>query len=143
MAAFWNRLDYLGIVILMWGSTVPSVYYGFYCDANLQKLYWAVVSVLAAACAAAILAPRFQHPTFRPYRTSIYVSLGLSAIVFITHGLIIHGWEIQSHRMGLTYMLMMATLNLLGASIYAARIPKSGTNCDMTTTSVAIRYSIS
>jgi adiponectin receptor len=124
VAAFWNRLDYLGIVILMWGSTVPSIYYGFYCDPNLQRLYWAVVSVLAVACAAAILAPRFQHPNFRPYRTSMYVSLGLSAMAFITHGLIIYGWEIQNHRMGLNYMLTTAMLNLLGAAIYTARIPE-------------------
>jgi adiponectin receptor len=124
VAAFWNRLDYLGIVILMWGSTVPSIYYGFYCDPNLRRLYWAVVSVLAVACAAAILAPRFQHPNFRPYRTSMYVSLGLSAMVFIIHGLILYGWEIQNHRMGLNYMLTMAMLNLLGAAIYTARIPE-------------------
>lgn len=39
-----NQLDYLGIVILMWGSTIPSVYYGLYCDPKLQKLYWLVVS---------------------------------------------------------------------------------------------------
>lgn len=35
-----NQLDYLGIVILMWGSTVPSIYYGFYCDPKLQQVYW-------------------------------------------------------------------------------------------------------
>lgn len=35
-----NQLDYLGIVILMWGSTVPSIYYGFYCDPKLQQIYW-------------------------------------------------------------------------------------------------------
>ena len=28
----------------MWGSTIPSIYYGFYCDPNLQILYWLVVS---------------------------------------------------------------------------------------------------
>lgn len=39
-----NQLDYLGIVILMWGSTIPSIYYGFYCDPGLQKAYWANVS---------------------------------------------------------------------------------------------------
>lgn len=39
-----NQLDYLGIVILMWGSTIPSVFYGFYYDPHLQKLYWFVVS---------------------------------------------------------------------------------------------------
>ena len=41
---FGNQLDYLGIVILMWGSTIPSIYYGFYCDPTLQKAYWINVS---------------------------------------------------------------------------------------------------
>ena len=40
-----NQLDYLGVVILMWGSTIPSVYYGYYCDPTLQKLYWTMVDV--------------------------------------------------------------------------------------------------
>ena len=31
-----NQLDYIGIMVLMWGSTVPSVYYGFICDPKLQ-----------------------------------------------------------------------------------------------------------
>ena len=38
-----NQLDYVGIVALITGSFVPSVYYGFYCDPNLQKVYWAMV----------------------------------------------------------------------------------------------------
>jgi adiponectin receptor len=65
VAAYWNQFDYLGIVILIWGSTVPSIYYGFYCDPNLQKLYWAVVSVLAVVCTIATLTPKFRHPTLR------------------------------------------------------------------------------
>ena len=47
LAAFGNQLDYLGIVILMWGSTIPTVYYGFYCDRNLQILYCTMVRLHA------------------------------------------------------------------------------------------------
>ncbi|KAH8603016.1 hemolysin-III related-domain-containing protein [Bisporella sp. PMI_857] len=114
VAAYWNQFDYLGIVILIWGSTVPLVYYGFYCDQNLQKLYWAVVFILSV----------FRHSTLRLYRTAMYAFLGLSAIVFITHGLIIYGWEVQKHSMSLVYMLITALLNLLGAVVYVARIPE-------------------
>lgn len=39
-----NRLDYLGIVFLIWGSFIPSIYYGFTCAPRLIKLYWAMVS---------------------------------------------------------------------------------------------------
>lgn len=44
VAARGNQLDYVGVVVLMWGSTIPSIYYGFYCNPNLQALYWLVVS---------------------------------------------------------------------------------------------------
>ena len=27
----------------MWGSTIPTEYYGFYCDPALQKIYWFTV----------------------------------------------------------------------------------------------------
>jgi hypothetical protein len=54
----------------------------------------------------------------------MYVSLSLSTMVFITYRLIIYSWEIQNHRMGLNYMLIMAMLNLLEATIYTARIPE-------------------
>lgn len=38
------QLDLLGIVLVIWGSNIPSVYFGFYCDEHLQRLYWALVS---------------------------------------------------------------------------------------------------
>jgi adiponectin receptor len=38
-----NQLDYVGIVFLISGSFIPSIYYGFWCDATLQKIYWAMV----------------------------------------------------------------------------------------------------
>ena len=124
VAAYWNQLDYLGIVILIWTSTIPSVYYGFSCNPTLQRVYWGVVSVLAIACVLATLTRKFRHPTLRPYRTAIYALLGLSSMVFIAHGLIIHGWDVQNHRMSLTYLLITGMLNLLGAVVYIARIPE-------------------
>jgi adiponectin receptor len=52
----------------------------------------------------------------------MYSGLGLSAIIFIIHGLAIHGWEIQNQRMSLSWMGLMGTLNLTGAAAYAARV---------------------
>ena len=122
--AFGNQLDYLGIVILMWGSTIPSIYYGFYCDPSLQKMYWANVSFLATLCVVATLHPRFRHPSIRPYRAAMYAGLGLSAVVFVVHGILLHGWAVQNQRMSLNWMGLMALFNLTGAVIYAARVPE-------------------
>ena len=121
---FGNQMDYLGIVILMWGSTIPSIYYGFHCDPRLQKIYWANVSILATLCVVATLHPKFRHPTIRPYRAAMYAGLGLSAVVFVTHGVLLHGWAVQNQRMSLDWMGLMALFNLTGAVIYAARVPE-------------------
>lgn len=52
----------------------------------------------------------------------MYSGLGLSAIVFIIHGLVLHGWELQNRRMSLGWMGLMGALNLIGAAAYAARV---------------------
>ena len=46
VARFGNKLDYVGIVFLITGSFIPSIYYGFYCHPQLQELYWAMVRIL-------------------------------------------------------------------------------------------------
>lgn len=45
-----NQLDYVGIVALITGSFVPSVYYGFYCEPFLQMVYWAMVGSRRFEC---------------------------------------------------------------------------------------------
>ncbi|KAF7917715.1 uncharacterized protein EAE98_010131 [Botrytis deweyae] len=122
--ALGNQLDYLGVVILMWGSTIPTVYYGFYCDPAIQETYWTMVSLSAAACAVTTLHPKFRHSAFRPYRAIMYSCLGLSSITFVIHGLILYGYETQNWRMSLDWMGIMAGFNLFGAFAYAARIPE-------------------
>lgn len=42
--AIWgNKLDYLGIVFLIWGSFIPVVYYAFQTEPGLMKMYWTMV----------------------------------------------------------------------------------------------------
>jgi len=43
VAKMGNKLDYVGIVFLITGSFIPSIFYGFYCHPHLQKFYWTMV----------------------------------------------------------------------------------------------------
>ena len=43
VASFGNKLDYVGIVFLITGSFIPSIFYGFYCHSHLQEFYWTMV----------------------------------------------------------------------------------------------------
>lgn len=40
-----NKLDYTGIVLLIVGSYVPTLYYGFFCHPNLMAVYLYIVSM--------------------------------------------------------------------------------------------------
>lgn len=142
VSRFAIQLDYLGIVILRLGSTIPSVYYGFYCNPNIQKAYMTNVSYpclltrydfslrahLIQAFATATFAiiatfqPRFHHPTVRSYRVTVYGGLGLLANIFVIHGVLLHGWAEQNQRMSIDYMGLMALLTIIGGVIYVARV---------------------
>lgn len=42
---FWHGMDLLGIVIVTVGTFSSGIYYVFFCEAGLQKLHWAIVSL--------------------------------------------------------------------------------------------------
>ncbi|KAK8069457.1 hypothetical protein PG994_006073 [Apiospora phragmitis] len=117
--ALCNKLDYLGILVFMWGAGIPTIYYGFYCNEGLRWLYWTSTSGTALACGISTLNPHFSSPKFRHWRACFYAGFGLSSIIFI-----VHGWELQKARMYLVWMGWMATSNLVGAALYAIRIPE-------------------
>jgi adiponectin receptor len=80
------------------------------------------ITVLAIACAITTLSPRFRHPTVRAYRAAMYLGLGFSAFIFIIHGIIKYGADLQRRRMSLDWMIVMTTFNVIGALTYAVRV---------------------
>lgn len=121
----------MGFIINPYSRGCIGVWYvvnGLLCKACLE-IDIIQVTILASACAAATLHPKLRTPPFRVYRASMYASLGISAIVFIVHGLSLHGWEVQNQRMSLDWMLWMACLNLLEAAAYGSRVSPSCLYC--------------
>ncbi|TEY83982.1 hypothetical protein BOTCAL_0023g00010 [Botryotinia calthae] len=114
IASFWIELDYLGIVALMWGSTVATIYHGFICD----------ITILSLALTLFTLLPPFRTPLFRPYRALMYAALGISAIIFIVHSIVLYGIKLQYQRLSLGWIAGMAGLNFVGALAYSLRIPE-------------------
>ncbi|RYF38245.1 MAG: hypothetical protein EOO38_25070, partial [Cytophagaceae bacterium] len=64
----------------------------------------------------------FGGANLRRYRAMFYIAFGLTSLSFIGHGIIRHGLETQTERMSLKWMGWMASVNLVGAMIYAARV---------------------
>ncbi|SMY20961.1 unnamed protein product [Zymoseptoria tritici ST99CH_1A5] len=121
---FGNRLDYIGIVVLIWGSFIPSIYYGFSAEPGLVRVYWSMITTIGAGTLVVVLYPKFRTPEWRPVRALMFVLMGLSAVIPVVHGVSKYGYAQMEQRMGLSYAIGQGVLYIVGAAIYAGRVPE-------------------
>lgn len=119
-----NALDYLGIVFMIVGSFLPALHYGFFCRPHWQLFYGIGITALGAMAAWVVLSPHYSTPEFRPYRTAIFLALGLSAVIPVAHGTLIQGYSSLRDTMGLDFLITSGSLYVVGALLYALRIPE-------------------
>lgn len=120
----FSKLDYCGIALLIMGSFVPWLYYGFYCHYNQKLIYLSVVSVLGILSIVVSLWDKFSEPNLRPLRAGVFMSFGLSGIVPAIHYSLIEGWFSQISQASLGWLILMGLLYILGALFYALRVPE-------------------
>ncbi|RCN47585.1 hypothetical protein ANCCAN_06359 [Ancylostoma caninum] len=121
---FFNKLDYAGITLLIVGSFIPWLYYGFYCRPQPMIIYITMISVLGLLAMVVSLWDKFAQPKYRAFRAGVFVAMGLSAIFPAAHMLIVDGLEFMYKKASLVWMLSMGAMYIGGAAIYATRIPE-------------------
>ncbi|KAF9696931.1 hypothetical protein EKO04_004562 [Ascochyta lentis] len=124
VAVWGNKLDYLGIVGLIWGSFVPVLYYAFLAEPGLMRTYWTMITTLAAGTSIACIHPQFRTPALRPVRALMFVLMGLSAVFPVLHGIKLYGVTHLQRSIGLNWVVLQGILYIAGAGLYAARIPE-------------------
>ncbi|GAA57070.1 ADIPOR-like receptor CG5315 [Clonorchis sinensis] len=120
----FNKLDYVGIAVLVFGSSIPWLHYSFYCHVPFKVIYMSAVFILGSVCVVVCTQDYFLAPAYRGARAAVFIGLGLSAVVPCTHYLLMEGfWEAVSYS-AFGWLVLMAVLYISGAVIYAARIPE-------------------
>lgn len=76
----FSKLDYCGIAMLIMGSFVPWLYYGFYCDYRPKLIYLSIVVVLGITSIVVSLWERFSEPSYRALRAGVFMGFGLSGV---------------------------------------------------------------
>lgn len=120
----WAKCDYAGIVSLQVGSFAAPIYYAFYCHPTTAKIYGVLVVLLGISTALISIMKRFGTPAFRVMRTALFACMGLVGVVPFFHHVWIYGWEMARHSFASEWVMMMAVWYLVGAVIYAFRIPE-------------------
>lgn len=119
------QLDIQGVLVLMWGATVPLVYYAFPCgeDEGLRWGYWGLFTVLAGACSIVTFSPSLRGPELGPYRAVLFGGFGGGSFAgLVVHGVLRFGWEEMSRRVGLGWIAGTVVLNGMGVGVYAAKV---------------------
>merc|ERR1719273_1621727 len=75
VAAIFSRLDYAGIALLIVGSVIPWLYYGFYCQFYARLTYITAVSICGILTLVLVMWEKFDLPEFRMYRAITFVTL--------------------------------------------------------------------
>ena len=120
MAVVFQCLDYAGITLLIAGSNVPVIYYGFYCSPGTSQLYNAVICTLSAITFTTTILPYFRDLRFRSLKTYLFLSLGFAGVVPLAH-LVLHMGYIHFI---VYYLLAMGAFYVVGAIVYLFRIPE-------------------
>ncbi|XP_067141221.1 adiponectin receptor protein-like [Centruroides vittatus] len=120
----FSKLDYCGIALLIIGSFVPWLYYGFYCDFQHKVIYLMLVIVLGAAAIVVSLWDKFSEPRFRTLRAGVFMGFGLSGVIPALHYLIAEGWIRAVYQASFGWLCLMGALYIAGAFFYALRIPE-------------------
>ncbi|RDB29733.1 ADIPOR-like receptor SPBC12C2.09c [Hypsizygus marmoreus] len=119
-----HAFDYSGIVVLIVGSFYPFLHYGFHCQAHLQLFYILTITLAGLGALYIVLNPEYAKATHRGARTAVFIGLGLCAIVPVSHLLVLHGSRHLIAEMGVGWLLISGALYIIGALLYANRIPE-------------------
>ncbi|RPB12403.1 Hly-III related protein, partial [Morchella conica CCBAS932] len=115
------QLDIIGITLLMWGASIPTIYYAFPTLENTRIFYWALSTVMSAICIGFTTKTANRAPAMRSFRATMFTLLGLSAVMPVMHSC---WWPSVGGRCEVVPLGGVAGLNLIGALAYATRSPE-------------------
>lgn len=97
----------------------------FYCDSTKRQIYLVLISFLCLSTIIVSLSNKFSEPNFRTVRASVFVVFGCSGVIPTIHWFISAEWPtIHALSVSFIYLIMMGVLYILGALLYAGRIPE-------------------
>jgi adiponectin receptor len=118
------RADYTGIALLIGGSNVPCLWYGFWCNPNLQVVYIIAQAVLCVICVAVGMLDAFQAPSWRLHRMSLFVATASFGSVPLFHLLAAGALQVPGLRVVGEGLGSMGVQYITGALLYGFRIPE-------------------
>ena len=117
-------LDYTGINLMIAGTFSSFIYYAFYCNVVVQKIYYSLILTLALIIVPISRLNIFSTNKYRWIRTSIFIIYGSSFIAPIIHRLSVTEINDQYFYLELNYFLGAGFMYIIGIFFYITRLPE-------------------
>ena len=130
VSKFFEKLDYLGILLNIAGCFFPLIYYcpsivafSFYCQYTMKMIYLTSSSILWLSAVIIVFKKKFGALEYKLTRAAVFVGLGCFCFLPVIHEIVIIGWDSAYQKFGFS-LFTVAFLNLSGAFLYGAKIPE-------------------
>jgi adiponectin receptor len=119
------RADYTGIAVLIAGSMVPPVVYGFWCTPAVAAVYLACTFLASGATVVLGMLDAFRTPEWRTWRAGAFTLAGASGVLPLLHiSLFTPALSHPALATAMGWLAAMAGQYVAGAFIYAMRVPE-------------------
>lgn len=136
VSKFGNQLDYFGIIILITCSLISIVMFAYVKDTFWKYTFCVVFLGLGSVCTVFTLDPKFSSAKYRPIRSTMFILFGLSGTLPIFVAFKKYGVAVTSEMAGLNWLILEGFFYILGAVLYAMRVPERFTHLDQDETSL-------
>ncbi|KAH9398130.1 Adiponectin receptor protein 2 [Tyrophagus putrescentiae] len=117
----FSKLDYCGISLQIIGSMIPALYYGFYENFFMYKIYISFGVVLCILSIIVSMWDKFGEPKYRSLRAIVFLTFGLSNVIPGVHWYIILDSRLVT---AFGMFILQGALYVIGSLLYANRIPE-------------------
>jgi adiponectin receptor len=125
MSTWTAKLDYAGIIILIFGSTMPPINYYLSCEGTAHWRYFfiSIMAVTSLITFCVTLHPLFELKENRKYRGFLFVLLGLCAGSLMVKLCYAHDPTMIMEVKPLPWAIG-GIIYMFGAAIYVTRVPE-------------------
>lgn len=128
---FGNQCDYFGIIIMITCSLISIILFAFNDVPNWRNFYVALFLLLGGVCTKVTFDQKFSTPHYRPFRSLMFILFGLSGALPIVTAVSIFGFGEAFDRSNAVWLIAEGIFYILGACLYAMRVPERFTHTDV------------
>lgn len=121
---FGNQCDYFGIVIMITSSLISIIAFVFNDHPRWRNTFVALFLVMGAICTKVTFQEKFSTPTYRPFRSLMFILFGLSGVLPVFAAAHEYGPSEAVYRSSAAWLVAEGFFYIAGAVLYALRFPE-------------------